>query len=172
MNTPETTTPVRLNAMTAIAAFACVVSIVGALLPWGELTIPVAPDLTTSILVDVGGDLAIPGTDTADGKLVVGLAFAALVVIVAFRFTRRRWLSIVALLLGAVIAATGVADTVNAENNAPELARELRPVYFSVGAGLYVSILGGLALVASAAYLAVTARRGPRHSGPAEEDPG
>ena len=90
MNTPEATTIVRLNVVTAIAVLACVVSIAGALLPWGELTIPIVPDWASSILAEVSGELSFVGTDTSDGKIVVGLAFAALVVVVGFRFTRKR----------------------------------------------------------------------------------
>ena len=67
-----------------------------------------------------------------------------------------------ALLLGAVIATTGIADTVNLENHTPERAQEFLPTYFSVGPGLYVVILGGLALATAATYLALTARRRPR----------
>lgn len=161
MNSPGSTATFRLNVMTAIAALGCVVSIVGVLLPWGTVTIPIPAAWESSTLEGEPGELSIPGTDTGDGKIILGLAFAALAVIVAFRLTPRRWLAVVALLLGAVIAITGIADTVKADNIAPERVQELLPTYFSVGAGLYVVILGGLALTAAAAYLALTTRRTP-----------
>ncbi len=170
MNTPPTTTKVRVNVMTAIAALGCVVSIVGVLLPWQNLTVPALTAARSPIPAEVSGHLSIPGTDTADGKIILGLAFAALAVIVAFRFTAKRWLSIIALLLGAVIATTGIADTVSAENNAPELARVFLPTYSSVGPGLYVTILGGSTLVAAATCLSLTASRQPRHREPPEQD--
>lgn len=171
MNNPDRATTVRLNAMTAAAIMACVVSIVGVLLPWGTLTILVPVTWEPSILAEVSGDLSYVGTDAVDGKVVLGYAFAALVVIVAFSLSRKRWLAIVALLLGAVIAATGIYDTIDIERHALELTEGLLPTHTSVGAGLYVVILGGLALVAAATTLTVTTRRTPRHSEPPDPDP-
>ena len=147
---PETAT--RLNVMTGIAALACLLSIVGTLLPWIDVTAPFDEQVTVEV--------NLVGTDSRDGKLVFGLAFAALAAVVASRFYRRVWLGVVAFLVGSAIAATGIADIANVETDiTSDIARELFPIlHISPGPGLYVVVLGGVALAAAAAYLAFTAR--------------
>lgn len=163
MNTEKPPKSAPLNVMTGIAVVACVLCIVGALLPWANVTTP--------ILAEMAGEASVVGTDTPDGKLVIGLAFAALAIVVAFRFARKRWLAVVALLLGSAIAAIGIADSANLEVFENEFGGDLFGlVLISAGPGLYVVILGGLALAAAAVYLAVTARRGRRDVEPPDDD--
>lgn len=110
------------------AAGVCVLlAFIGALLPWARV-----PTFL--------GDMTVAGTD-GDGIIVIVFAILAALAVAGFAAWRKRWIGIVTVLCGVIITIIGIVDTANVERLAD--ADDL-PV--SVGAGLYIVMLAGIAL--------------------------
>lgn len=107
--------------------------VVGAFLPWAKLTAPLV------------GTLSKPGTD-GDGLItLIGGIIAGAVGVALLRGSNKRSLAIASLVVSAMVLAVAVYDVIDLSSfmaDAPDLAA------VSIGAGLWITILGAGAAVA------------------------
>ena len=127
----------RTNLAAGIALFCALLAVIGAVLPWA----------TVDTFL---GDLSVSGTD-GDGQIVIGLAIVAGLAVAGALMLKKRWLAVLAVVLGIVMAAITVYDW-------SELARLIEGAgadEISVGGGLVLATLGGIGFTLSSAYLAL-----------------
>jgi hypothetical protein len=99
----------------------------------------------------------IHGTDDSkDGWIVVGAAGAALVFLILIALTRLRWLALVPLIAGGIAAATAAYDVT-------DISRFARDgITASTQWGIYVALVGSVALMLSSVLAIAEVRRPPK----------
>ncbi len=108
------------------------------MLPWVEVFAPFI------------GQLSVAGTK-GDGKLVIIMAMVALAALLVAYFRDIRWAYLGALGMGILISALAIWKIVDFERSVvddPEIA-----AFASVGMGLYLVLMAGIALAVCAAFL-------------------
>jgi hypothetical protein len=116
-----------------LAAAAAVLALVGGFAPW-------ASDSETSF----------NGSEVSDGRVMIGIAIASLVMLVAYALTRQRWPLILPIVAGAFGAVICISDR-----------SDFRDAGGTIEWGLYAAIVGLAALAVLSVAVAVTAERGP-----------
>ena len=122
----------KWNWATGTGAVGSIFVFIGALLPWVTATVPLI------------GSLSVSGME-GDGKYTLAAGVVAFMAVIWTHFQRHLGGSILAALLGGAVAGRmlwAIADFESLTND-PELA-----LLASLGAGIYVGLLGGIALVA------------------------
>jgi uncharacterized oligopeptide transporter (OPT) family protein len=148
---PATTQPVttRPRPYFWLVIGGAVAAIVAAFLPWITATAAFV------------GSVHRNGLD-GDGQITLVLGVAAVVLaVVALRGNPAPLAALVIVAgLGALIAVIGVIDYVDAKNRIGDLtAEERRLIAISIGAGLYLTIAAGIAVVVGAVFGAVSQDR-------------
>lgn len=126
----------RTNLAAGTALVCALLALIGAVLPWA----------TVDTFL---GNLSVSGTD-GDGQIVIGLAIVAGLAVAGSLLLKRRWLAVLAAVLGIASAAITVYDW-------SELARLIEGAGagdVGVGSGLVLATLASIGLTLSSAYLA------------------
>jgi hypothetical protein len=149
---PSTMEPARAAASrpptgTWLVLVAALASVVGALLPWAELHVPLAPALSYQV----------KGTE-GDGviTLVLGVLLGLAAVVAFTRHELAMWAGVVALVGSALVTVVAAVDLVDVQRaaNKQEVATL---VVVSVGAGLWLTFASGL--IGAAGGIVLVARR-------------
>jgi hypothetical protein len=115
-----------------LAAAAAVLALVGGFAPW---------------LTDV--ETTFNGREVSDGRVMIGIAIASLVMLAAHALTRQRWPLILPIVAGAFGAVICISDR-----------SDFRDKGATIEWGMYAAIVGLAALAVLSIALAVTAERG------------
>ena len=113
------------------------VILIGALLPWATVSTPF-------------GTLSMAGTE-GDGVLTLGAAVVAAAVLLFGR--GRRGAAIASAVVGVLVTLVGVYDLANVADAAAEASNEFARA--SAGVGLWLTVVGGIALTACSVVGAV-----------------
>jgi Protein of unknown function (DUF2510) len=120
--------------------------VLGSLLPWAKVTAPFI------------GTVTVSGTD-GDGVLtLLGAVVAAGLAVLGFGARRSRGALIGTLVVGLLVAAVAVIDMVDVSDRIADAEGGDLPVQASIGIGLWVTLLGALAVVGGC-VLALSSRR-------------
>ena len=132
------TTDQKWTWATGVGAVGSLLTFIGAFLPWVSASVPFA------------GSVSWSGME-GDGRITLVLSIIVFVILVWTHMKRDIGLSVIAFLLGAAITATMIWKIVRLE----ALIAETELIGLaSVGTGIYLSLIGGIAIIASACWLA------------------
>jgi hypothetical protein len=113
---------------------AAIAAVIGALLPWARIELSLGPQALTTSVAGTEGDGVI--------TLVLGLALGALAVLVLNR-ARLTLGGVLAIVVASALLAIALIDIVDVNRTAGDINNPL--VTVGVGAGLWVTLVAGLA---------------------------
>lgn len=139
-------TPSPIGAWVLLVA--ALAAVIGALLPWAELSVPFGRGLSVQV----------NGTE-GDGRITLALGIVvALAAVLAFlRHYLATWAAIIALFASALLITIAIVDIVDVKRAAGDI--RLVFVEVEVGSGLWLTLAAGVAGVCGAVVLLARRRR-------------
>ena len=154
---PVTSSGIPLGAWVLLGA--AIAAVIGALLPWARINLSFGPEGLSENVNGTEGDGVI--------TLVLGILLGAVAVLALATHGVARWAAVVGIVAAAIMTAIAIIDIVDVNRT----AGDIRPlVDVSVGSGLWVTLIAGLAGIVGGVLMLAQQRSGRqlRHSGSKE----
>ena len=154
---PVTSSGIPLGAWVLLGA--AIAAVIGALLPWAQINLSFGAEGLSANVNGTEGDGVI--------TLVLGILLGAVAVLALATRGVARWAAVVGIVAAVIMTAIAVIDIVDVNRTAGDISPL---VDVSVGAGLWVTLIAGLAGIVGGVLMLAQQRSGRQllHSGSKE----